>query len=315
MGETVGGGCRLNVCEKDINDIRPYENNPRDNFESIARVAESIKEFGFLQPIVCDQDGVIIAGHTRLLAAASLGIKKVPVVYASNLSPAQVKAYRLADNKVGESSKWLDDALFEELEAIELEAPDIDMGLLGFEVDEEHRRQASWKHVAKLCDLKKRKITISEHNGHMFTTFFTSGKTGRSLEEIKEDPSLVPMFADNLCDYVLKTIGGNLEGNGWCLCTTPRRRHLEGFHFATEICREASTRLGIPFYAEAIISGNRRRVETNFVLARNPAEHNVILSDDIMTTGITIRDSRELLIEKGHSVFAVIAIKNQGGAA
>ena len=92
------------IKEVSVEIIKPYENNPRNNLVSIPKVASSIKEFGFLQPIVCDKDGVILAGHTRYEAAKSLGLKTVPVIFAENLSPEQAKAYRLADNKAGEGS-------------------------------------------------------------------------------------------------------------------------------------------------------------------------------------------------------------------
>ncbi len=290
--------------------IRPYENNPRDNTASIGKVAKSIKEFGFLQPIVCDADGVILAGHTRYQAAISLGMTEVPVLYANNLTPAQARAYRLADNKVGENSKWLEDCLVAELEALDFEIPDFDAAVFGFDTVEEQQRRNSWHNAEKLCDMK-RKITFREKNGFFYASFFAVGKTGRPIAELKEDPTLVPVFADNLNDYLYKTLGGNLQGESWCICTTPRRRHIEGFHFASEICRTASKKLGIPFHENAISSHSRERIYTDFTLDINPPEHNIILYDDIISTGITMRDSRELLVNAGHTVLSVIAIRNQ----
>lgn len=94
----------MEVVEIKLSDITPYENNPRKNDEAVDLVANSIKEFGFKQPIVVDADGVIIAGHTRYKAAKKLGIESVPVLYATDLTDDQVKAYRLADNKVSEAA-------------------------------------------------------------------------------------------------------------------------------------------------------------------------------------------------------------------
>lgn len=102
----------------DIDEIKPYENNPRINDKSVDDVAQSIKEFGWQQPIVVDKDNVIIVGHTRWKAAKKLGMKKVPVVVASNLTPEQVKAYRLADNKVSEESIWDNKKLLDELDEL-----------------------------------------------------------------------------------------------------------------------------------------------------------------------------------------------------
>lgn len=101
-----------------IDEIRPYEKNPRINDDSIPKVAESIKNFGFLQPIVVDGEGVILAGHTRYAAAKKLGLVEVPVLYAKGLTDEQAKAYRLADNKVGESSKWDEYFLHVELDSL-----------------------------------------------------------------------------------------------------------------------------------------------------------------------------------------------------
>lgn len=115
------------IKETSINDIRPYENNPRFNEASVDKVANSIKEFGFRNPIIVDRDGVIIAGHTRYKAAQRLGLQTVPVIIAEDLTPEQVRAYRIADNKAGEGSLWDYDLLNIELESIKT----IDMDLFG----------------------------------------------------------------------------------------------------------------------------------------------------------------------------------------
>ena len=121
----------MKVETKSIDEIKPYENNPRDNDDAVDTVANSIKEFGWQQPIVVDNEGVIIAGHTRYKAAKKLGMDKVPVVVASSLTPEQVKAYRLADNKVGELADWDYIKLDEELDGID----DIDMTAFGFDLE------------------------------------------------------------------------------------------------------------------------------------------------------------------------------------
>lgn len=105
----------MNITERKISDIIPYENNPRNNENAIEKVAESIREFGFKVPIIVDKGGIIVAGHTRLEAAKLLGLKKVPVIVADDLTPEQVKAFRLADNKVAEFSTWDFKKLNEEL--------------------------------------------------------------------------------------------------------------------------------------------------------------------------------------------------------
>ena len=114
--------------------IRPYEKNPRINEGAVEAVATSIREFGFRQPIIVDTDGVIICGHTRLKAAITLGLEKVPVHVAKGLSPEQAKAFRIADNKTGELAEWDFDLL--SLELSELKDASYDLDLLGFSADE-----------------------------------------------------------------------------------------------------------------------------------------------------------------------------------
>ena len=120
----------MNIVEKHITDIRPYEKNPRKNDDAVKYVAASIKQFGWKVPIVIDKDGVIVAGHTRYKAALELNIKEVPCVIADDLTPDQIKAYRLADNKVAEKALWDFDLLGEELDDIF----DLDMSEFGFDI-------------------------------------------------------------------------------------------------------------------------------------------------------------------------------------
>lgn len=106
---------KMKVAQRKLSSITPYWRNPRNNDESVAETAASIRDFGFKQPIVVDPDGVIIVGHTRYKAATELGLPTVPVVVADDLSPAKCKAYRLADNKTGEKSTWREDDLVAEI--------------------------------------------------------------------------------------------------------------------------------------------------------------------------------------------------------
>src|SRR2546430_594795 len=107
------------VEQRPTSSIRPYETNPRINAAAVVAVAPSIREFGFRQPIVVDEAGVIVVGHTRYLAALKLGLETVPVHVAVGLTPAQAKAYRLADNQTATLSSWDDDKLPLELVALQ----------------------------------------------------------------------------------------------------------------------------------------------------------------------------------------------------
>ncbi len=118
----------------DITQIKPYENNPRKNDKAVDKVAESIKEFGFKNPVIVDKDNLIIVGHTRYKAAKKLGLTQIPVIVASDLTPEKAKAYRIADNKTGEIAEWDYEQLINELE--ELKLSDYDLELTGFDMKE-----------------------------------------------------------------------------------------------------------------------------------------------------------------------------------
>jgi conserved hypothetical protein len=118
------------VVYQDISQIHPYENNPRNNEAAIEPVAQSIKRFGFRVPILIDGKGTIIAGHTRYEAAKRLGMDKVPCIRVDDLTDEQIRAYRIADNKVAEASSWNDDILRTEMDA--LKALDVDLTDTGF---------------------------------------------------------------------------------------------------------------------------------------------------------------------------------------
>jgi ParB-like chromosome segregation protein Spo0J len=123
-----------------LDKVIPYARNPRITAHAVDKVAASIKEFGFRQPIVVDSEMVIIAGHVRHLASQKLGLKKVPVHVAEGLTAEQVKAYRIADNRTGEDAQWDKEMLA--LEIGELNAASFDVSVLGFEaaeLDELHR--------------------------------------------------------------------------------------------------------------------------------------------------------------------------------
>ena len=118
----------MKIVNKNISDIKPYENNPRINVDSVDKVANSIKEFGYRVPIIIDKNNVIVAGHTRLLAAEKLGITEIPCIVADDLTEQQINAFRLVDNKTTEFSDWDYEKLKEELYAL-----DMDLSEYGFE--------------------------------------------------------------------------------------------------------------------------------------------------------------------------------------
>lgn len=121
----------MNIIYKKLEDLKPYLNNPRFNDDAVEYVKNSISQFGFKVPIIIDQDGEIIAGHTRYKASLELNLKEVPCIIADDLTEEQIKQFRLVDNKVAEKSKWNFELLEEEL--TELKELGIDMEEYGFE--------------------------------------------------------------------------------------------------------------------------------------------------------------------------------------
>lgn len=185
-----------------ISKIKEYKNNPRKNENAIDAVASSIKQFGWKQPIVVDKNGVIIAGHTRYKAAKKLGLQTVPVIVANDLTPSQVKAYRIADNKVGELAFWDDDAL--RLELGELANLDFDMSDFGFDgilVDEEEKeydkKQKEFRERMEAGELSEDSEEYQE-----FLQKFEAKKT-------TDDCYTPPNVYEAVADYVAEHYGVN----------------------------------------------------------------------------------------------------------
>ena len=121
----------MNIVEKKLCELQPYENNPRKNEAAVPYVMESIKRYGFKNPIIIDKDGVIVAGHTRYLASIELGLDTVPCIIADDLTEEQIKEFRLVDNKTSEFAGWDFDMLADELQEL-----DFDAEVFGFDVPE-----------------------------------------------------------------------------------------------------------------------------------------------------------------------------------
>jgi site-specific DNA-methyltransferase (adenine-specific) len=182
----------LNVINLDINKLIPYINNPRNNENAIDKVASSIKEFGFKVPEVIDQDNVIVDGHTRVLASKKLGLKEIPCVVADDLSEAQIKAFRIADNKVSEYASWDEELLKLELEQLE----DMNFSMSDFDLNLEY-------------DLFNEEVK-KEENKEVEIEF---------TEELLERHNYVVLYFDNEIDWIqaetlfdIKTVKAKNEG-------------------------------------------------------------------------------------------------------
>lgn len=178
-----------------IEDLKPYPNNPRFNDEAVEYVANSIKQFGFKVPMIIDKNNEIVAGHTRYKASLQLGLKEVPCIIADDLTDEQIKAFRLADNKVSEKSQWNYDLLDEELADI----VDIDMSEFDFDVvldndeygtdfdlpngEKENIEQMTFTLTSEQADLIRGALDLVKIED-VKETFGNTNKNGNALYEV-----------------------------------------------------------------------------------------------------------------------------------
>lgn len=156
----------LNIVYKPIKELKPYKKNAKKHSkEQVEQIANSVKEFGFTQPVIIDKHNNVVAGHGRILGAKKAGLKQVPTVCLEDLTEEQIKAYRLVDNKLNES-EWDYSLLDEELENL---TEDIDMDLFGFEMDEQQEKETK----------KKVEFEVKKENKIIITC-----KTKRQTEEL-----------------------------------------------------------------------------------------------------------------------------------
>lgn len=141
----------MEIINKKLDELKPYENNPRFNDDAVEYVANSIKEFGFKVPIVIDKNNTIVAGHTRYKASLELGLDEVPCIVADDLTEEQIKAFRLVDNKVSEKSSW-------DIELLDEELNDLDINLEDYGFD---NIQIEWDNID---DLTEENYEEPQHN-------------------------------------------------------------------------------------------------------------------------------------------------------
>lgn len=285
-----------------VKSLHAYKNNPRKNDEAAKAVAASIKEFGFRSPVIIDENNEIICGHTRVRAAKKLGMETVPCIRVTDLTDEQKRQYRLIDNKSGELAKWDGQKMQLELQALTLDNLDFK-----FDFAPDLKTQKAWKHESPKCGMNLA-IVMHKVSGSFYrATFATGGDDGQTLDEIK-CPENVEAFACAAAEMIVDDLG-NVAGAA--IVTTPRRRHRDGFHFATAVCDSMSAKLGIPFYSDAITVSNRDRSHPKMSFVTQPAEKLLFLYDDIITTGLTLTATRQMLVDAGHTVYAVVSIDNK----
>lgn len=157
-----------------------------------------------------------------------------------------------------------------------------------------------------LCDLSTR-LALHQFGNLVYFSHYKRTKSGIPFSEIKQSAEIAKEFAESACNFILRLVKNTED---WAIITTPRRRHADGFHFASAICEMISDRLGIPFYADAVQCINRNRLDPEFHLLRPIAERRVIVYDDIITTGTTLTATASLLADRDF-VLNLIGINNR----
>ena len=320
-------GRAVKMTEVQIRELKPYERNAKKHGkEQLAKLEKSIRELGFLSPCLIDQDYNVIAGHGRIQAAKAAGLESVPCVFVEGLTEEERRRYIIEDNRISEFGDWDMEALEAELrdlsvKGINIQDMDFDLDIGSVEAEDIRFEEAEggeqekepgkkWTTRGVRCDMKPQ-IAIREKNGHRYISIYASSKDGMTLEEIKNSRKCEKKMAEEVTEQIRQFLGSNLAGTGWALITTGRRRHREGYHFATAVCKAIAEKLSIRFYEGAVECGNADRLKPALTLKTEPKEKNLILFDDIITTGTTMSRTAELLQGKGYTVMTIIGIRNQ----
>ena len=180
----------MQIVYKKLHELTPYDKNPRINDKAVEVVANSILEYGFKNPIVVDENNVIINGHTRYLASTVLELEEVPVIVADDLTPAQVKAFRIMDNKSSEFAEWDYELLFKEIEDIKLDLDTNIEDLTGFS-------------DLELAELDKAFNTAVEETAEpSFMDLFGAGEAKDTTDFADDEPTESFKYDENKQNYV-----------------------------------------------------------------------------------------------------------------
>lgn len=163
--------------------------------------------------------------------------------------------------------------------------------------------------TAARCDLSQERIAISPHAGVTVITLWKKSIKGRLLTDIKADDDMVEEFATKMTDVIRKVLGHYLSAGNWAICATPKRRHLTK-NFACRIAEQIGSNLSIPYYEDVALAHTRQRVNVDFDLGTLPAEPNLIIFDDFVTTGSTISSMYRLLEPLGKNLVFFVGINN-----
>lgn len=275
--------------------------------ESIRQDPEMLELRGLMVYPIEDGKYITIGGNMRLQALKRLGYEQCPCVIIPKDTPVdKLHAYIVKDN--GNFGDWDYKALLAGWDAAELDDWAIDIP--DFEDEEtKKKKRAGWNSgenaKESVCDMVDN-IAWHPKRDFSFISCFKQSEEGYPLSLIKSDFGNVGKFADAALNIIQRALGMRSK-EGWAIVTTPKRRHKER-NFAESVCIELSGRLHIPFYQDAISAKTRQRINPTFTLNADIKEDNIIVYDDILTTGATLDAVNKLLANK--NCFFVVGIDN-----
>ena len=315
----------------DIRDIIPDDHNFNSGTEKGREMIEkSFREFGAGRSILLDKNNRIIAGNKSQQAAIATGITKVRIVDTDGDEIVAVRRRDVdLDSKVGRELAFADNATQQvslawdetELQAVQADVEGFDIADFGFDIEdlpqlsesdqakEDVRKRTQWgkakDYEEPVCNMVDT-IEIHALRGYKYVHSFKTGSTeGTPISELKK-PENAYMFALKAKELITATIGLK-QTKGWCIITTPKRRHKEK-NFASLVCEQLSQMLGIPFHEDVVEAKNRARIDPVFTLVKEVEEPNIIIYDDILTGGTTLYTTANLFPTK--NIFLVIGINN-----
>jgi predicted RNA-binding protein len=279
---------------------------------------KSLRQFGAGRSILIDKNNRIIAGNKTVEQATNVGLKDVVIVETTgdkivavkrtdiDLDSPQGRELALADNAVAVADIEWDLAT---LGAVTSEW-DIEPSEWGVELETDKKRTFPLAGAEHVCDMSDA-LKVHRRGEFAYVSFWENTETGWKLSDIKSDPKSVETFSTKSIDMIQATLGYNLSAGDWSIVTTPRRRHKE-LHFATEICKKISEVLKIPFYEDVIVSRTKNRLKPEFTVVKVIKENNVIVFDDIATTGMTLKATHDVLSKRTlrKNCFFIVGISN-----
>lgn len=315
----------------DIRDIIPDDHNFNKGTEKGREMIEkSFRELGAGRSILLDKNNRIIAGNKSQQAAIATGITKVRIVDTDGDEIVAVRRRDVdLDSKVGRELAFADNATQQvslawdeaELQAVQADVEGFDIDDFGFDIEdlpqlsesdqakEYVRKRTQWgkakDYEEPVCNMVDT-IEIHALRGYKYVHSFKTGSTeGTPISELKK-PENAYMFALKAKELITATIGLK-QTKGWCIITTPKRRHKEK-NFASLVCEQLSQMLGIPFHEDVVEAKNRARIDPVFTLVKEVEEPNIIIYDDILTGGTTLYTTANLFPTK--NIFLVVGINN-----